>query len=163
LLVPAPPAWALPIAALAILAIGLVPGWWRLAGILPILAGLGAGYLAATPSLLVAHNGDLVGFRAPDGELILSRSRGAEIAREIGRRSLYPYSHIKAFTDGMIHIPGGDSISHEVDLVRQIIQFCKQVLSRSSRPCYDHLIGFKEEGVVFTGHHGAVIFYFGNL
>jgi competence protein ComEC len=82
LLVPAPPAWALPIAALAILAIGLVPGWWRLAGILPILAGLGAGYLAATPSLLVAHNGDLVGFRAPDGELILSRSRGAEIARE---------------------------------------------------------------------------------
>ncbi len=81
-LVPAPPGWALPVSAIGVLAIGLFGGWWRWLGVVLILAGLSAGYLAATPVLLVAPQGDLVGFRAPDGGLVLSKGRGAKIARE---------------------------------------------------------------------------------
>lgn len=78
--------------------------------------------------------------------LIKRGARATEIARETARLksllpyqgiatfpeipfwtldSLYPYPHIKAFTDSMIHIPGGYPISHKVDLIGQIIQFCK--------------------------------------
>lgn len=75
-LVPVPPDWVIPVAALAALGLALWPGRARWAGgvvLVLALAGWGTG---ERPALLVDAEGALVGLWTEDGR-ILSRARGA--------------------------------------------------------------------------------------
>jgi competence protein ComEC len=82
IMIPAPASWALAASTAGLLLIGLFKHPRRWLGLLPIAAAMASGFAAEKPVILVSPNGDLVGFRGPGGELVMSKSRGSELSRE---------------------------------------------------------------------------------
>ena len=82
ILAPAMPLWGLGLATAGGLWLCLMRRNWRLAGVAPLIAGLGSALLTAPPDILVDGEGRLLAVRTADGSLAVSAPRGNRLSRE---------------------------------------------------------------------------------
>lgn len=82
ILAPAMPLWGLVLATSGGLWLCLMRRRWRLAGVAPLIAGLGSALLSAPPDVLVDGEGRLLAVRTADGGLAISAPRGNRLSRD---------------------------------------------------------------------------------